>query len=517
MNRRSFLRALSGSAAAAGAGLWLPGCSGKGGSRRGRKVSQPSLVLVYSPCTVRKSFLAPYSPAVTNTPNLARFAIRSAVFDKHQTEAGTTGVCFASMLSGGYAPRHGVFFHPNPIDPSVFQVTQAFAANGYDLHYWGDHKMANFALNYAQGTPDDQAYPGALTAPAGLEVFRRVLGRIAADPKYRAFVFTNFTLTHSPYPGRRHLDPLRVRAAGFGPGEIRRYIDLYDRHVGFDLQYNFDFTVRKTMGLDDREIERFTRAVELFYEQSVADLDADFGKVLDTIVEAGLLDSSLIFFAPDHGEVLSRKNALFRFCHGYQLAPEVQSVPLLVRGPSVGVRPGRRGFVTRSIDLFPTLVGLCGLELERRHAPLGYDLTGALVGDEEPAGLRGYSHTAIAPVRWGNVKETRPEAEIFHGFFPDQSPETMWAAVRVGDLFFKWQRTDPARPEFSALAFDLAEDPAEEHNLFDPADRTHAAILKDLQVFRESLVEAFYSWQKRVPASKPDANDLEQLRKLGYI
>jgi arylsulfatase A-like enzyme len=518
MDRRAFLRLLSGSLAAAGAGVWTPGCSGEKRGRTARRDrDRPRLVVLYAPCTVNKFYTSPYAPEVTYTPNLARFARDAAVFGKHQSEAGTTGVSYASMLSGGHAGRHGIFFHPNAIDPSVYLLTEAFRDNGYDVHYWGSHKMANYELNYAQGTPRDQAHSGSLTDPSGLAEFDRIVKRVRSDPEYKAFVFTNFTLSHSPYPGRHGVPDDRARAAGFFPWKLERYGALYDRHVGFDLHYNFDHTVRETMGLDDAEIEEFIRAVELFYERSIEGLDEDFGKVIDRIDDEAFLESSLLLFTADHGEVIARKNALFRFCHGFQLAPEVQSVPFLIRGPRFGIRPGRREFVTRSIDLFPTLVELCGLEIEEEHLPLGYDLTGVLLGEEESPALPGYSHTAIPPVRWGNIRETRPEAVRFHGFFPDQSPETMWASVRIGDRIFKWHRTDPARPEFVASMFDLRSDPDEERDLFDPSDREHARVLEDLQAYRDGLVEAFHSWAEHVPANRPDADDLEQLRKLGYI
>ena len=69
--------------------------------------------------------------------------------------------------------------------------------------------------------------------------------------------------------------------------------------------------------------------------------------------ERGLRDESLVVFTADHGELLYRDNALFPWSHDFQLAPEVLRAPLLIRGP--GVAPGRAEWVTRSIDLYPTI------------------------------------------------------------------------------------------------------------------------------------------------------------------
>ena len=58
---------------------------------------------------MNREFLSPYNPAVSYTPALYRFARDAAVFTRHHTEEGQSGIAFASLLTGDQATRHGVY------------------------------------------------------------------------------------------------------------------------------------------------------------------------------------------------------------------------------------------------------------------------------------------------------------------------------------------------------------------------------------------------------------------------
>lgn len=73
---------------------------------------EPRLVLLYAPCTVGKQFLSPWNESIPFTPNLAAFAAKSVVFERHQTETGQSGISYASIFSGSQADHHQVYRHP---------------------------------------------------------------------------------------------------------------------------------------------------------------------------------------------------------------------------------------------------------------------------------------------------------------------------------------------------------------------------------------------------------------------
>ena len=84
----------------------------------------------------------------------------------------------------------------------------------------------------------------------------------------------------------------------------------------------------------------FAQVLQLYYRVSVGLLDHCFGRLVDTIRAAGLIEDSLIAFTSDHGETLYRDSALFKWTHGGEVAPEAIQVPLLLRLPGPHPRAG---------------------------------------------------------------------------------------------------------------------------------------------------------------------------------
>lgn len=88
-------------------------------------------MVLYSTCTLSKDFLSPYNDEVDFTPNFQRFADEGLVFERHNTEAGQSGVAFASIYSGQQADKHKVYQHPSPLADQPIMITEAFGLSGY--------------------------------------------------------------------------------------------------------------------------------------------------------------------------------------------------------------------------------------------------------------------------------------------------------------------------------------------------------------------------------------------------
>lgn len=474
---------------------------------------EPRLVVLYATCTLNREFLAPYAPDVGFTPAIERFAGEGAVFRRHQTEAGQSGTAFASIFTGLQADGHGVFRHPTHLPDEVTTIGEAFRDAGFEVWTWLEHGMASAELGYAQGAAGSKVSDTKLTAEDPR--FRALLERLAEDPEARALVVTNFTVTHGPYqPGpvepfcRLHPGECGVRDAD--PEAFDRYVDFYRRSHAF-LSYDFPRTRERT-GMDDEHLRGLVEAVELLYRANVAYLDHLFGRIVEAIDGAGLGKESVVAFTADHGETLYREGTLFKWTHGHQLAPEVLTVPLLVRAP--GIAAGDVAAVTRSIDVFPTLAGLAGVTVP--GTVVGVDLSPALRGEAPWPELLAFSHTALVAEP---MIESSEKWELFRQIVPRVDPELMWAAVRDGDLMTE------LRPAFEVLdgagatglvpsLADLAEDPAKRRNLFDPTDPEARRRLAELRAYREELIRAF----RARSASELDLGRQEELlRSLGYV
>jgi arylsulfatase A-like enzyme len=94
------------------------------------------------------------------------------------------------------------------------------------------------------------------------------------------------------------------------------------------------------------------------YDAAIAYLDAELGRLLTTLAAVGVLDDSVIVITSDHGELFGHSGAVGH--DGVGIVPGVFHVPLLIRFPgSREARNDRRA--VSSIDLYPTILELCGL------------------------------------------------------------------------------------------------------------------------------------------------------------
>jgi arylsulfatase A-like enzyme len=487
------------------------------------EVKQPRLVLLYATCSLNRHFLGPYDSAVSYTPNIDRLGKESVVFRAHHTEAGQSGTSYASIFSGTQAMRHGIYDHPRQLPSSLFTAAEAFEAHGYRAFGFEYHFMASGLLNYMQGVHTSRLFKAPLVA--GHEAFVGLLDRLEKQPDFRAFVVTNFSVTHYPYGmldwgpyGESAVDIGAQLEAFCGPRpeeckvaedreEFERLSEIYYSN-GSALRFNFEVAVAE-LGLSPEDVSNLARTVELIYKLAVVRLDSLFGAVLRELEIRGLLEETLIAFTSDHGEILYRENALFHWTHGYQLAPEVIGVPLLMRIP--GVAPRDYSAVTRSIDVFPTLLGLSGLPFPADHVQ-GVDLSAEIRSGGEREGLLAFSHTDVLPqaiVDGGDL----PAMEHFGSFFPRRDPELMWVSVRSQNLFYKLLRLGPEG--FTPFVFDLEEDPTESTNLFDRDDAEQQTMFAKLEEYRRVLLESFGTADE--DSGVPRQEQIRLLRSLGYI
>jgi arylsulfatase A-like enzyme len=106
-------------------------------------------------------------------------------------------------------------------------------------------------------------------------------------------------------------------------------------------------------------------------------MDSQVGRLLDALERSGQLDNTIIVFWGDHGwhlgeKEISGKNTLWE---------RSTRVPLIIAGP--GVARGTSSSPVELLDIYPSLIELCGLEM-----PEG--LEGHSLGPQlrDPAALR---------------------------------------------------------------------------------------------------------------------------------
>jgi arylsulfatase A-like enzyme len=264
------------------------------------------------------------------------------------------------------------------------------------------------------------------------------------QPERPFFAFLNFYDVHCPYQvreGAKHRFGSKPRTD--------REMDLID---GWATMDKLDVSVREIAFVRDS------------YDDCVADLDEQLGRLIDALQRQGTLNRTWVIIASDHGESFGEHTG--EFGHGTTLYQTQVHVPLLILPPG-GERCERLVHETVSLrDLPATVVNLLGLE---DGAPFpGESLARCWKQPRSPG--------SGAPVSSGPaLSEVVPTDPL------DPDPARMlksrqvWASVAEGHWVYIRRGT-------SALEelFDLRDDPKELHNLSgDPAQQSVLMRMRD--------------------------------------
>ena len=205
--------------------------------------------------------------------------------------------------------------------------------------------------------PDEAYYDGRVAAEA-----IRVLGEMKDQP---FFLAVGFWKPHAPF------------------NAPKRYWDKYDRARLPSLNPNRPAGAPEIAFHDGRELRgippnqvTFTpdQAAEIRhgYFANIAYMDAQLGKVLDALDKSGAAERTIVVFAADHGYHVG-EHSLWGKTSNFELDAHV---PLMISAPGVSQAGRRTDSLVELLDLFPTLVELCGLP--KPDALEGMSLTSVL-------------------------------------------------------------------------------------------------------------------------------------------
>lgn len=424
-----------------------------------QKTDRPNvLILVFD--TVSAQHLSVYGYDRATTPNLERFAEKATVYHSHYAESSFTTPATASMLTGLLPWNHraisaGGLIRRDMAGNNLFRAAgENYFRIGFTQNLWADLFLRQFHADVDWHLP---AYSFAYKNPL-------LLGELTTTDPLPYFAYDDFLVggvkLDTPYAGSVMLGMLDS-AAGRGwnvnsdlrfmqEGEPRppfngyfyyqnrtvfqglqaildqasaaqdrpwlAYFHLWSPHEPYaprrEFRALFDaemkVPVRPTHPLADfpfRETE--LRQYARLYDQYIANVDAEFGLLLDALDVAGLLDNTYVIVTSDHGQLFERG------VHGHAsrlMYEGVIRVPLLVSAP----RQAQRVDVhtpTANVDLLPTLASLMGVQPPAR---LDGRLLPGLGGEEEDGrsvySMRNNENSAFRPFRRGSfvlIKGTR--------------------------------------------------------------------------------------------------------------
>jgi choline-sulfatase len=185
---------------------------------------------------------------------------------------------------------------------------------------------------------DDLVHSDGKTAQKASELIRQY-----KDSTF--FLAVGFVRPHVPFVAPKHyFDPYPHEEAVAPPKVPGDWNDIPPRGINYVTSVN---------GKMSEEQEK--KAIAAYYA-SVAYMDAQVGKVLNTLKEEGLEDHTIVIFTSDHGFHLGEH----RFWMKVSLHEESARVPLIIKVP--GRQPAVCNSFVELIDLYPTVAELAGLQ-----------------------------------------------------------------------------------------------------------------------------------------------------------
>ena len=405
------------------------------------------------------------------SPNIDRLAEQGTLFERAYCQQTVCNPSRASLLTGRRPDTLRVWDLPTHFrqnHPGVVTLPQYFKQNGYHaqcvgkifhnwrqddwkgdrvswsvpsvLHYNShgrDKPMVDGEVppNLASGkggtecrdVPDNAYYDGRVA-----ETAVATLRKLSAAKK-PFFLAVGFWKPHTPF------------------NAPKKYWDLYQREnvpvpervTIPDGVPEIALTKDRYKGGKDSEVLREMHHGHL---AAISYLDAQIGKTLKALEELGLQKNTIVVFWSDHGlhlgeHGLTRKTTAFELDAG---------VPMIVAAP--GFRTGQRTkALVELLDLYPTLVDLCGLET--------------------PAGLEGESLVPVLENPMRRFKRAALTQTPRPNYLRGKMPEVMGYSIRTDRFrYTEWRdfKTGGAR---ARELYDHDVDPGETRNLAGRVDR----------------------------------------------
>jgi arylsulfatase A-like enzyme len=372
---------------------------------------RPNIVLVTID-TLRADHLGSYGAAGA-TPRLDALARSGLRFDQAVSPVPLTLPAHASLLTGLYPHEHGIRDNVR----RTLEVSLPTLAHKLDqLGYQTGASVGSFLIGRGSGLE------------AGFESFRdgaTAVDRIGASAERRA----------------SEVSADAIRFLDMAKPPFFLWAHFYDPHAPYDPPEPYPRT----------------------YDGEIAYVDAEVGKLLDTIESRGFADSTWILVTADHGEGLGDHG---EDEHGVLVYESTLRVPLILKRP--GGAPGLEKEPVSLVDVFPTLL--------------------------EAAGLASQANSLLSPKR-------RPiYFESYYG-----NLHFGWAPLR-GVREGSWKLTVAPRPEL----FDLEADPRESTNLANERRAEARRLHGELQAIERQAKTA-------APAKGLAPEEAEKLASLGYV
>lgn len=436
--------------------------------------------------TLRADHLGLYGHPRNTSPFLDEIAARSIVFEDVVSAASAT---FPSVNSLFSSRDSALFFLTSSRDLGIPESMTTLA------EVLQQHGYATAAVS---ASPIVRASPSELNPGGGFGQGFGSFDEACSDPRFRVPPYVAPCVTERAVAAIEQLpeqapfflyvhyldphDPYRA------PADPEGFVGAYEgkQFIADGLTWPLVKWITRGEGENPGDMTRDVRHLMDLYDAEIRAADGELRRLVDALRDADRLDDTLLVFLSDHGESFLENGALQ---HSYSLYQTEIRVPLILHWPSRWSQGRRHADVVCSVDVFPTIVSLLGLE-----APAG--LSGRPVLDADGQAIGG-ERVCFSAARSSWHAGTRTLSSVRRG---------------------RWKLIHDHLDDDYRL-FDLSRDPGERRNRAPGEEGEERAAFEQLSALLEERMEQA---EPGSPSSPSDAVELSPeaaraLRALGYI
>ncbi|HWB82809.1 MAG TPA: sulfatase-like hydrolase/transferase [Bryobacteraceae bacterium] len=296
------------------------------------------------------------------TPNLDGLASRGVLFRNAITSQPVCAPARATLFTGQYAERHGVWHNGPGIDPKASTVATAMRQAGYSTNYIGKwHLAPNQQRTDAQKGPVPPQYRG------GFADFWEASNELEhTSHAYEGEIFASDG-TPIRYSGTYRSEFLTGRAVRFLKEHrgtkpfllVVSYLNVHHQNDSDTYVPPKEYANRYKnffVPQDLRSLPGSWPSQLSDYYGCVASMDDCVGTLLRTLKEEGLEQNTIVSFMSDHGCHFKTRNT------EYKRSPHESSIhiPLIIGGPGFD-RPAQVDRLVSHVDLAPTFLEAAGV------------------------------------------------------------------------------------------------------------------------------------------------------------
>jgi arylsulfatase A-like enzyme len=432
---------------------------------KGKKADHNVILVVID--ALRADHLGIYGYQRSTSPNLDSFAGEGIIFDRGYSQASWTIPSMASYMTSLYQGVHRMSTSPRSeefrvLSPRFVTLAESLKNSGMKTAAITSQVWFREKLGITEGfTEVISSRKQALQPREGQFLTDRALKWLDENGGDRFFLYLHYMGPHKPYTAP---PPFKGRFTG----------SLDDTSPGKTEKPNSRRSMKKMARRGEITTDNLAYLMAR-YDEKLAYTDEQLGRLFDYLEESRLLDKTIIFVTADHGEAFNEHGNIY---HGGSCYKEVIHVPMILRLPHGKFRGMRTDALAETIDIYPTIHDLLGLEIP---APIqGESLMPLIEG-------KGESKEAVVQGR-----ETRIITREWSALINESGSS-------VEQLFY------------------LPSDPTEQRNLAGENPVVEREMLERARNLRKSNRDLRVYYESEIKTVDLDDETIERLKSLGYL